>query len=398
MKFIYTENDSKVGNLARRLRKFFVWSERPLCKHKARVKTKNVLHSQRSQKPTFESFSVYSLGLLLFFCFANHFHLHAVTLSPPALSSSPSTVKVEVEADEEIHHRPGTPLTTTALNLGPLSDLAGTWVGNGFVLISLPDFSSVPPSTGPAPFRLKLNRTIEILELNPIGAAVPNRGVISAIGSTTGQPDIPLFGLTYLQRISDFITKEPLHIEPGIWIHIPPTTVFPDESNEKVVRMANIPHGDSFLAQSIDILNFGSGPQFDVLSTTPISIDGAPFPPGFLDPFINPPLPPGIKLSYVANPNQLLKDDIAGQKIIDTIALVISTNIHNAVPPVGGVLNIPFVTLNANATQLDAIFFIETVEQPDGTTFLQLQYTQRVVLDFLGFLWPHIQVATLIKQ
>ncbi len=55
----YTENDSKVGNLARRLRKFFVWSERPLCKHKARVKTKNVLHSQRSQKPTFESFSVY---------------------------------------------------------------------------------------------------------------------------------------------------------------------------------------------------------------------------------------------------------------------------------------------------------------------------------------------------
>jgi hypothetical protein len=38
---------------------FFVWSERPLCKHKARVKTKNLLHCQRSQKPTFGSFSVY---------------------------------------------------------------------------------------------------------------------------------------------------------------------------------------------------------------------------------------------------------------------------------------------------------------------------------------------------
>lgn len=341
---------------------------------------------------------IYSLGLLLFFCSASHFHLHAATLSPHALPSSPSTLKNAVEDSEEMHYRPGIPLSTTAKDLGPLSDLAGTWVGNGFVLISLPDFSSTPPSTGPEPFRLKLNRTIEILELNPIGAAVPNRGVISAISSTTGQPDIPLFGLTYLQRISDFITKEPLHIEPGIWIHIPPTTVFPDEPNEKVVRMANIPHGDSFLAQSIDILKLNSGPEFDVLSSTPISIDGTPFPPGFLDPFINPPLPPGIKLSYVANPNQLLEDDIAGQKIINTIALVISTNIHNAIPPVGGVLNIPFVTLNANATQLDAIFFIETVEQSDGTTFLQLQYTQRVVLDFLGFLWPHIQVATLIKQ
>jgi predicted DCC family thiol-disulfide oxidoreductase YuxK len=55
----YTENDSKVGNLARRLRTFFVWSKRSLCKHKARAKTKHLLHSQRSQKPTFESFSVY---------------------------------------------------------------------------------------------------------------------------------------------------------------------------------------------------------------------------------------------------------------------------------------------------------------------------------------------------
>jgi len=57
--FNYTENDSKVGNLARRLRKFFVWSERPLWKHKTRVKIKNFPHSQRSQKPIFESFSVY---------------------------------------------------------------------------------------------------------------------------------------------------------------------------------------------------------------------------------------------------------------------------------------------------------------------------------------------------
>ena len=58
---IYTDNDSKVGNLARRLRKFFVWSERPLCKHKTRVKTKNVLHSQRSQNPTCDSLSVYDI-------------------------------------------------------------------------------------------------------------------------------------------------------------------------------------------------------------------------------------------------------------------------------------------------------------------------------------------------
>ena len=42
-----------------------------------------------------------------------------------------------------------------------------------------------------------------------------------------------------------------------------------------------------------------------------------------------------------------------------------------------------------------AIFWIETVKNPDGTTFLQLQYTQRVLLVFNGLVWPHISVATL---
>jgi hypothetical protein len=39
----------------------------------------------------------------------------------------------------------------------------------------------------------------------------------------------------------------------------------------------------------------------------------------------------------------------------------------------------------------------ETVRNPDGSTFLQLQYTQRVLLHF-GIDWPHISVATLTKQ
>jgi hypothetical protein len=66
--------------------------------------------------------------------------------------------------------------------------------------------------------------------------------------------------------------------------------------------------------------------------------------------------------------------------------------------PSGNIGNIPFVVRNANATRLDAIFWIETVQQPDGSTFLQLQYTQTVILNFLGIDWPHISVATLTKQ
>jgi hypothetical protein len=63
-------------------------------------------------------------------------------------------------------------------------------------------------------------------------------------------------------------------------------------------------------------------------------------------------------------------------------------------------VNIPFVQKNANATALDAIFWVEWVRLPEGRTFLQLQYVQRVILDFLQLDgrtidWPHVSVATL---
>lgn len=63
-----------------------------------------------------------------------------------------------------------------------------------------------------------------------------------------------------------------------------------------------------------------------------------------------------------------------------------------------GIQNIPFVVTNANADAMTAIFWIEEVEHPDCYgTFLQLQYTQTVMLQFLNIDWPHISVATLTK-
>ena len=44
--------------------------------------------------------------------------------------------------------------------LGDLGELTGTWMGNGFSLVSLPDPDKDPP------FRLQLNATKEILNLH----------------------------------------------------------------------------------------------------------------------------------------------------------------------------------------------------------------------------------------
>jgi hypothetical protein len=105
-------------------------------------------------------------------------------------------------------------------------------------------------------------------------------------------------------------------------------------------------------------------------------------------------LPAGLDaVQTIKNPALVLQAAIAGQNITETIVIQIST------APVGGIVNIPFLVQNANATRLDAIFWIEKVSNPAGGAepFIQLQYVQRVILDFLNIHWPHISVATLVK-
>jgi hypothetical protein len=302
------------------------------------------------------------------------------------------TASPTIDVPPAINSRPGLPLTEVAQTLGPLTDLAGTWIGTGFTLISLPDFDPNPPSTGPKPFRLKLNSTVEILEFTPIGGKVPNRG-------STGQLDINIFGLRYLQRIADAVTDEALHIEPGFWLNVPATTV--PASPATVVRQGTIPHGTSLLAAGTP-LTVPSGPRIDAVDSTPTKNPDTspPLAPGYFTPFVDPGLPRGFKPPFVKNLNAALTEAIAGQHIIQTVVLPVSTAAHvnGQATQAGGVVNMPFNIENANATRLDAIFWIETVRQPDGLTFLQLQYTQTVVLNFLGIDWPHISVATLVKQ
>src|SRR5260221_478916 len=175
--------------------------------------------------------------------------------------------------------RASAPQAETISRLGPLGELPGTWVGNGFNLISLPDKHDNKP------FRLKLNATKETLSFRMIGAPIPNRGSV--------QDDIEFLGVHYFQQVSDAKTNVGLHLEPGLWLNTPITTN-PPQPKAGVARLGTIPHGDS------------------------VSFSG--------------------------------------------------------------------------------IFWIETVQNPHNTQFLQLQYTQTVILDFIGIKWPHISVATLVKQ
>ncbi|MGH3783240.1 MAG: heme-binding protein [Pseudonocardiaceae bacterium] len=289
--------------------------------------------------------------------------------------------------------------------LGFLQDLPGRWQGNGFNLIARPAKQGDPANPI---FFLELNATQETLEFTAIGGDIPNRGDI--------EPTRLLHGIHYLQTVVDCADGSFIHKEPGVWIHVPATS---ENTSETYVRLATIPHGDSLVAQSSFLLDKPGGPKIDPVTTFPFPI-GDPIPPlndlehavltspNYLAPYLNDPLPveclpSGLDpATTIKDPTEVLRKQIQGQDITNTIVIEITTSFPSPLttsPVIQGIVNIPFVVANVNATQMDAIFWIEKITNPTlpDQDFLQLQYVQRVILDFAGLHWPHVSVATLIK-
>jgi hypothetical protein len=284
-----------------------------------------------------------------------------------------------------------------ASRLGPLAPLLGTWKGQGFNQIWRP-FHATPPVPASQDRFLELNLTDETLQFEDIPGAVPNRGLL--------QEDIDLFGMTYLQQVQDHNTGEGIHVETGIWLHVPATTQPQDAST--VVRMGSIPHGTTIEAQGIADSTTGA-PTIDPVDITPFLIgqpkERIPFPESNLavpSEFRTPPSQlTGITQEMVDNPNVVLSTALQGQTVVRTITLRVSSRVGVVAAPSsgGGVANIAFLTgnpkPNARSAQVDAVFWIEVVTDASGETFEQLQYTQTVLLDFNGLSWPHVSVATL---
>ena len=303
--------------------------------------------------------------------------------------------------------RPGHVLAhPTANPLGALADLPGKWVGKGFNQIWR-------PFHGTTDRFLELNLTEETLEFSENVGAIPNRGFL--------QSDIELAGIHYLQQVKDTLSGAGIHVEPGFWATVP-ATANPAEA-ATVCRMASIPHGATVNAQGTALVNNG-GPIINPVSIRPFPIGGPPpantavaFPPFNEADLAVPtafrlpnPIPHTITQAMVNNPNSVLTAAIAGQHITTTTVLLIDTKTPAAPAPPpapdvgGGTDNIAFLQggpagPNADSARMSAIFWIEHVAAgPYGPAFLQLQYTQTVLLNFNGLSWPHVSVATLRKQ
>lgn len=361
-----------------------------------------------------------------------------------------------------------------APNLGPLVAFAGTWTGQGFNTIFRPDNSKTPTPFNPpiaSDNVLELNLTQETLSFSSSLGSIPNRG-------SGQQGDIFLNAIPYLQTINDVTTPPPIgiHFEPGMWVSVPAT----DDPKEPptLVRMASIPHGTTIVAQGTLLATVKGKPDIKPIDITPF-VGGQPnnkitFPSQTATDKNTPRLPQDLTKFIAAgtitqaimnDPNTILRNQIQHQDILETMVIGVSTNPASPLsggPLAGGPLtpsfgggpaNIAFLLgvpnpppsaqgPNAQALQMDAVFWIETVtyrvavpKMPAGSpplvlqpvqthprvplqpSFLaaipfepgkgfaggtvtvsttQIQYSQKVILNFNGLSWPHVSIASLV--
>ena len=298
--------------------------------------------------------------------------------------------------------------------LGPLTLLPGVWKnlpnlpGRGWNMIALP-FATPTNSPFPFNYRLLMNQYNEELKFTLIDKGVPNRG-IGRVDCKTVETDQFVVTLDYEQSIQQIAAEDspksdlaggpglPIHHEPGLWLHM----LNEVENGLDIARLATIPHGDSVLAMGRAMVIDGP-PTIPNISGLPIGvnqdIDNNPY-LGPYKAFHGPNKFRGLFDSVT--PNDLLREANNGVRIKRTTILDVDTDI-----PTGGIVNIPFIVKQANATTMRSTFWIQELEDLDsnGKPKLRLQYSQTVMLDFFprndgqpGLIrWPHVSINTLEK-
>jgi hypothetical protein len=275
-------------------------------------------------------------------------------------------------------------------------------------MIALP-FATPTNSPFPFNYRLLMNQYNEELKFTLIDKGVPNRG-IGRVDCKTVETDQFVVTLDYEQSIQQIAAEDspksdlaggpglPIHHEPGLWLHM----LNEVENGLDIARLATIPHGDSVLAMGRAMVIDGP-PTIPNISGLPIGanqdIDNNPY-LGPYKAFHGPNKFRGLFDSVT--PNDLLREANNGVKIKRTTILDVDTDI-----PTGGIVNIPFIVKQANATTMRSTFWIQELEDLDsnGKPKLRLQYSQTVMLDFFprndgqpGLIrWPHVSINTLEK-
>jgi hypothetical protein len=323
-----------------------------------------------------------------------------------------------------------TPAVAGDPDLGPLQLLPGTWAnlrdpanpadgplpGRGWNLIALP--FATPPGAG-FNYRVLMNQYNERLVITTKDTAVPNRGIRPnpPTGGATTETDQALVALDYEQGVVHIATDDSpsssltqpvgsaIHHEPGLFLFMKSQV----DDGVDIARLGTIPHGDSVLALGRSTPPASGPPSIPATSALPIGVANqnpatspylAPYLHFIRNPFLGVVPPPfqGFRPDAV---HLLLEDAIRSLgPVRQTTTLRFSTAVKT-----GGIVNIPFIVEQANATEMESTFWILELEElgVGGSPRVIMLYLQVVMLDFFrrtdgqdGLIkWPHVSINTL---
>lgn len=296
--------------------------------------------------------------------------------------------------------------------------LKGTWTSKtqGWNLIALP----FRDPSAQFNYRMLMNQYGETLNFNTANKNVPNRGITP---DQNGNNDQLIDAISYEQVIvqvdaedsprSTLLEKNgaPIHHEPGFFAQILNHEELDSGSQLKIARLATVPHGDSVLAMGkVEFID--GAPIIPNLNALPKRISAdlqnnpylAPYKHFEDNPFVGsvPTTVQNFPGFFSTNANAILQFANPGARVKRTTILHFDTKFGT-----GGIVNIPFVTREANAAEMKATFWIMELESDDEISPSEfiMQYSQTVFLDFFpsgnasGELirWPHVSINTLKK-
>lgn len=307
-------------------------------------------------------------------------------------------------------------------DLGPLKLLPGTWAnlrnpndptsgpfnGRGWNMIALPFATQAGASFN---YRLLVNQYNERLIIMTKDTGVPNRGIQpNPPTGRTAETDQELVALDYEQGVVHIETEDfpsslltqpvgaAIHHEPGLFLFMKSQT----ENGIDIARLGTVPHGNSLLALGASESPINGPPVIPSFSGLPIGIGNAnPATSAYLAPYQHFITNPFRGLFRPDQTHALLVAALTSLGAIKrTTTLRFATTISTA-----GIVNIPFIKKQADATEMDVTFWIMELEEADqdGQPRLIMMYHQVVMLDFFArtdgtsglIKWPHVSINTM---
>jgi hypothetical protein len=270
---------------------------------------------------------------------------------------------------------------------GPLGELQGTWVGDGFNVLVAPSVAG-----DDAPVSLALTTTREAITFAAV--TVP----MFAHGDASDEGELP--GVYFLSRANRADSGALVHAESGMWLNVPATATATAAGDAIVLRLSKSLQGDHVLAQGTRRLLDGAA-RIEPVSALPVELtSGRPVSRAAVaERYATVELPARMARQALPDPTALLRAALEAVTVLRSSVFSVSTSTELG-PFAAEIDSSAFEGENPPGLTMDVTLWLHAVggESESAASSFRLQFCWRSVRAIDGVGWPEVWVATLARR